>query len=547
MNSLTYNIYEFDKSTDISKEIKTLADDINLYNSNEFEKFKKVLSSIVCNYKVIAEHPYVDKNFRDSFYIFHSKKFFEHNRDCTRLLIFEDFDEDKFSSDFSDEYDLDLNNKFIGYMVIQPIYSGLIGTTVINPNYLAGCKGYMCLAKHKCTVFGHQLSALGFLYSSQNSETVTCAELTIIGIVNTLANISTNYRSILPSDIMRDRILTDYERPLPSKGLPYETISRLLCKYTDSSRLYFLDIEDKQNKTEEELEKDEEKRNNFRRIFHTYVESGIPLAVAVKGQTEQNPNIRHSVICIGHGNIDCCWSKKENQKIYAGFCIIESFKGYNKYALIDDNQVPYIIRDFDNLSIYDSSEVVGFAVSLPRSAFLEADEAYFIALDALFNFEDTKMEENMLKKVVNYDKDNNPLVLRVFLVSSAEYKKYKSKTIKSKVLKEHYLNLNLPHYIYVVEISTALQYNENCAFGDIIIDATAANTKYSLDSIINIHYCDRMGSVEFVDNNSLNADQNGERNRWGSFNVYDEIDEVFKTYNTDNSIRRVDYEKKVVI
>ena len=91
---LVYNNYEFNQGVEING-IKELISDINLYNQAEVNKLSIILHRIKCDFTVISESPYVDRNFRDSYYIYHSRKFFLHNRDCIRLLLFEgkfDFD-----------------------------------------------------------------------------------------------------------------------------------------------------------------------------------------------------------------------------------------------------------------------------------------------------------------------------------------------------------------------------------------------------------------------------------------------------------------------
>lgn len=537
---IEYKSYHF-SNTDSYKEFNQFFDEIKLFDHSERFKLSSIFSQIRDDFTIISEYPYVDRNFRDSFYNFHSKKFINQKRNCVRLSIFSGKVDAESLSSMSEEEKSRLNDNFIGFSVIQKIYDGLVGTTVINPNYLHNVSGYMYLAKFKCTIYGIELDAVGFLHSSQNSETVTCAELTVLNIVNTLARSSHAYRSILPSDIAFSISQTSHERVLPTKGLPYESVSLLLNKYTGSSRLYFLD--DKNYETLESSQKEK-----LRMLFHIYSESGFPLAVAIKGTNKQKSDVYHSIICIGHGKRTFNWgSKTENRETENNISFINSYKCYDKYVLIDDNQPVYAIQSFDKLGIYDDTHVVGFAVPLPKSAFLEADAAYYIAKSALFSFEDTRLDINYLKKHCKYSK-KNPLILRLFLTSSSEYKKYRGSTIKSNILKEYYLSLDLPHYIWVMEISTAELYSDNLAIGDIIIDATFANTNHGIESIISIHYCDRIGYANISDcdncesNDSKNDnDESGSndedktpRKRWGDFNVYNDIDEQFPLYISNN-------------
>ena len=45
---------------------------------------------------------------------------------------------------------------------------------------------------------------------------------------------------------------------------------------------------------------DEESRREFRKLFHHYVESGIPIAVGIS-EHKRGEKLRHSIVCIGHG------------------------------------------------------------------------------------------------------------------------------------------------------------------------------------------------------------------------------------------------------
>ena len=68
--SLIYETYEFDQNPDIN-DIKLLFEELNLYNYSETRKLIEILQRINCNFTIVSEFPYVDRNFRDSYYIYH--------------------------------------------------------------------------------------------------------------------------------------------------------------------------------------------------------------------------------------------------------------------------------------------------------------------------------------------------------------------------------------------------------------------------------------------------------------------------------------------
>lgn len=62
----------------------------------------------------------------------------------------------------------------------------------------------------------------------QDLATTTCAETMLIGLMEYYNNEYSDYSRLYPSDIKRIARDSGYERTLPSKGLSYEMISKIL-------------------------------------------------------------------------------------------------------------------------------------------------------------------------------------------------------------------------------------------------------------------------------------------------------------------------------
>ena len=258
--------------------------------------FTALLDYVRCKsgiFSLLIEEHYVDSVYRDSYYFFFSGKHTIYNRDCKRILLFE--------GKFEGILDLpveDLQEKFVGSVVIRPLEVQAIGRTLLNPKYFSNNKKcYMRLAKYNVTAFGKRLSVQAFPFSMQDGETTTCAEITILGLLDYYSKSYSNYRSFLPSEINKLAQENGYERSIPSQGLRYEVISKIFCEAGFYPRLY---------------SSMKMRIHEFKRIIYYYVESGIPLSLGIE-TTNSN---WHSVIAIGHGNVQYARERLEDH-IYA--------------------------------------------------------------------------------------------------------------------------------------------------------------------------------------------------------------------------------------
>ncbi len=85
---------------------------------------------------------------------------------------------------------------------------------------------------------GHNLTVEAYPYSSQDSETMTCAETTVWSILEYFGTRYSEYRTILPSQLISELERISQERILPSRGLDYCKVSELLKIFGFSPRLY---------------------------------------------------------------------------------------------------------------------------------------------------------------------------------------------------------------------------------------------------------------------------------------------------------------------
>lgn len=305
---------------------------------------------------------------------------------------------------------------------------------------------------------------------------MTCAETTVWNILEYYGTRYSEYKTILPSNMINKLELISQERNLPSRGLDYGTVSKLLKTFGFSPRIYALKAF-----LGNEIQ--------YKNIFHYYVESGIPLAVGVSGKDCRGNEIGHSIVCIGHEKKKADVSTIVKNDI-DGVPYIDTASYSDKYVIMDDNQKPYTIENFDDLTLYSDTKVDVFAVPLYKRIILEAGDAaaifYSIISDKYLGF------NQMLSQISEKIDDNNPVVVRIFLTSSRKYKSIRAKDTQNKGAAYFYSNFIYPKFLWVAEISTHDAFNKEKVYGEIILDATASRYNRA-NSIILIRYLSNVG------------------------------------------------------
>ncbi|MDE7200858.1 MAG: hypothetical protein K2O91_02900 [Lachnospiraceae bacterium] len=469
---------------------------------------------------IVIEDKYVDRIYRDSFYMHFSCKHGDYSRFCKRLFLFwGDVFEDTEKQMFSELDANDLQKRFIGTVVIRPLIEGKVGRSLINPYFILGkADTYLRYAKYSATIYGIRLRISAFPFSMQDGETTTCAEITILNLIDYFSRKYSEYKNILPSQIAEIVRENDFERTLPSRGLKYSLITKVFSEAGFYPRLYgknaFSDM------------------SQFKRVMHYYIESGIPVAVGAK----VDEKTKHSIICIGHGRLR---HEDIGRKIYAVFdtaagshiWLVDSSDLCSDYIVMDDGSAPYgecewkVKEPHDikkpNKCMMGSYEPEMLMVPLSKRMFLEAQDAYDICTSALAS---KKVGIRRFYPKVGTRED--PVIIRIFMCSSRNYKQRRITNFsnRNKEVCIRYQKLRLPKFIWVCEIYDKEGYINGRAKGELVIDATAS-PDYGEKSILLVHYpyhimvCRK--NVENVDK-IFDEDETFDKvHDWEQFNGYD--------------------------
>lgn len=432
-------------------------------------KIKSVLTKMPLPLSIVFEPYYVDKLYRDTYYIYYSSKHIEYSRNCQRISFFSgDFKLDDFY--YSEKFEC-LSQALIGTMVLRPLSNRTVGRTLIDPTKLNNIDAYIRTTTFSVEILGNIFLINAFPFSSQDSEVMTCAETTVWNLVEYYGTRYSEYRTILPSEMFNKLDDISSERILPSEGLDYFRVANLLKVFSFAPRLYADTVYDK---------------HILKMLFHYYIESGIPLAMGIEGENNGD-EVRHSIIGIGHATEQIALDKITiNHKETVP--IIDSSQLYEKYVIIDDNQIPYTIENFNDLTLYQNSKLCIFAAPLYKRIFLDASNARDIIYECL----DSLHIWNFIKEQTPDLSDKNPIIIRIFLTSSRKYKSYRLHHLYPKELRESYARIHFPKFLWVAEISTYDLYQDKKILGEIVIDATSNRHDLS-NSIILIKYKSLLG------------------------------------------------------
>ena len=331
-------------------------------------------------------------------------------------------------------------------------------------------------------ILGVKLSCSGFPHSSQDEETISCAETTIWGLMEYFGNKYAEYRPALPSEIISTLKNVSFERQLPTIGLTVNQISFALKEFGFGTRIY----------------SKETYGAEFSKIINYYIESGIPIVLGL-----ETDNFGHAVVAIGRNEEPVKKVTLETFEYNDSEIKYIDYATLNERIIIqDDNHRPYLEVKIDNIGEFyaKSDEMSGYEVKsvvvpLYPKIYLEASIAKEIFLKYL------------TMDTFGY-KFENEFTFRMFLASSRSFKSHVSKMdgLESQ-LKQDILSTKMPKFIWCAEfyIKNKTIKSDTFADGIIILDATEANHR-SLDSLILASYPDR--SIFMVDNYFVSLAQN---------------------------------------
>lgn len=469
-------------------------------NNRSYSIFFTIIQMMLEKFGTITafvEPIYIDRIHRDSYYSYYSENHLEFSRYCKRILFFKN--EIKSEYDDNGEY---LQQYFLGSMVIRPLKTGSIGRTLLSPHIISdntSISSYLRVSKYKINYMGMEFEVEAFPFLTQDGIVTTCAETSILIMMDYYSNQYNDYRFVVPSDISKQAQKYVNSRVVPSNGLSYAVISKVLCKFGFFTYFHHFGKP--------------ERRRKMRNYLYYYVESGMPVCINLsKG------NIGHSVVCIGHKGISLN-KMLDSLTCYSNTYFTSTASGCGSLIVMDDNLPPYSEYSFVNIEDGQYSLDVtrvpnqnGCGLCCISSSDIPQKmtiDCFIAPLHKRMNMIASRAEEVILEMIKNdstnpcvYFQNRNlglenwgrceddPLIFRLFLVSSRHYKnkRINNKSGISQAYRLYCLGVPLPQFVWVCELYTKTGYKGNRAIGEIVIDATASPKSDLFDCILMINY-----------------------------------------------------------
>lgn len=423
-------------------------------------RLKESLDGIASS--VVIERHYIDRDYRDTFSQYHSKRFITPDSRCIRLHFF-----DK-SLDRSDiKSPEELQPSYIGYSVIRPTRPNCIGRTLIKPKCRPTTQGTVCECMESVSIQGTELSISGFPFISQDADVTVCAQASLWMLARYFSDRYHLYPETYPVQI--GNLTRDYSvgRLFPSSGLYIWQLAEALRRLSFAPLLYSRD-------QYSQISQQSCHTDNFEHLLYTYIESGMPVLAAFDS---------HVVVLFGHVSD---YSNLSNMAPETGCNFIYSSVLNWAYVGNDDNGIPYQLisnnagqRQTPSYMSNTINQIKQFVAPLPEKVFLPAE-----------SFE-TLVKAILVRPNVGYQKLSPTIsaatpVLRLFLTTGRSYKKQLTgRGMGNALVEDVYRNLPLPHFIWVCEISQQAIYPDQ-VLGEIIWDAT--RNAYEPDGWVALHY-----------------------------------------------------------
>lgn len=432
----------------------------------------------------LVEYPYTDKVYRNSFYHYYASKLYAYKRDCIRVSV---FSESISLSNFRNPDELDLlRQSYLGFFVIRPLTPALLGRNTLDKRaFKQGDAILTMTAPIHATINGIKLIVNSFPHSSQDSETISCAETTLWSLMEYFGNKYPEYNPILPSKIHEVLSFRKPERQVPSKGLELMDISFALKKFGFGSKVY----------------SKREFGDQFFNIFRIYIESGIPVVTVLQSQT-----IGHAVLCIGRKEfavedlstitpLEIRLNDAGKGSIFLYF----NSRIERDFVFIDDNFAPFQQASLSapcahyNSTDWDSCEISAFVVPLYPKIYLEAYQVEKYLLIYLKNYLQIHL------------KGGERIFFRMFLASSRSFKQHIALNPSLKAgVKEILISCTMPKFIWIAELSDPDLILERKGNGLIILDATEVNIEDNKPLILSVFqntltiWNDQVGELEDI-------------------------------------------------
>ncbi len=406
---------------------------------------------------VVIERHYIDKDYRDTFSQFHSKRFNTPASRCLRLHFFMTVVDEDFIVAGGEA----VTTAYLGYAVVRPTKPNCVGRTLLSSAVRFHRKAHLSVCEESVLLLGTRLKVCGFPFISQDADATVCAQSALWMLLRYYSTRYPWYSEILPFQITS---LASHHalgsRVYPSSGLYSWQLAEALRLQRFSPVVY--------------------SRNQYPATFdhflYTYIESGLPLLITVPGH-----------VIIGYGHVSS-YDRPWPSELTAEFVYTSFFNA--AYVVSDDNRFPYQMlgrtgSDEAADSRFVWRDIEEFIVPLPERVFLTAEQVQ-AAIEHLWKDSYAGVAAHSPSLA------GKRVVFRLFLTSSRSFKRHLHRRgMGHPTVARIYRNLPMPHFIWVCEIADFDAYaDKHEILGEVIWDAT--RNAHEPNGWVALHYPEKL-------------------------------------------------------
>lgn len=362
----------------------------------------------------------------------------------------------------------------------------LLGRNALDKSVFAHGENFLIMtAPISAAINGIKLSVNSFPHSSQDRETISCAETTLWSLMEYFGNKYAEYKPVLPSKIHETLSFRKPERQVPSNGLELMDISFTLKKFGFGSKVH----------TRSEF------TEQFFNLFRIYIESGIPVVATLQGS-----GIGHAVICVGRKEF-----RPEDLKSIEPIDISLSDPSKGKIRLYLNSRIEreFVFIDV-NWGAFQPARLTSPCAHYKSADWLSCQiTAFVVPLYSKIYLEAFQVESYLLTYVKNYLQKyflgGENIFFRMYLASSRSFKQHLAlNSVLEDDVKEVFISCTMPKFIWVAELSDLDLITEKKGNGIIILDATEVSIMDNKPLILSVFkniltiWNDQLGELENI-------------------------------------------------
>lgn len=462
-----------------------------------FSKATEVLNSILIKIDypitIFDEDNYMDENYSDLYANYYVHSYRDNSKFSKRILIFKggQFDLERWFNSSVNE----ISNYLLAEIIIPYSRNKNIGIALIRPDLWlsgTGIRHAMIITGHNSTfILGKYLEINAFPYRQLDGGLLSCAEVSLLNILDYYHCLNQGYRKVLPSDILKIKDELSQFGASNGKGMGITDIHNVFQRENLRTTIYMKsDIHREYSCTTQEM--------LLKRKIYSYIDSGYPCILLVSSPNDYQ-EIGHCINGIGiihSGIID--YDTIEVQSLFG-----VNGKEYNIINIADIDSDLIVMDDrvfLDTISISNEKkkqkyELQGCIIPTPTQVMLNADDAFIVAQKLLNLLSNGEFEEYV---------NGRSLILRTCLARAESFVYQRVNSASSTEEKHIYAQMDIPQYVWVCEFSTQENWERKQVDCEIIIDATSAFVDVEM-AVVSARFSD-----DIIYNNELyNRDEEG--------------------------------------